>query len=139
MNLFKRICWLLFITISVFAFKSCSFEGLKLHEKILTNNEIGKDSIVKAFYYYDGPLGATVPNVLWIRLCIKNDSVIIGKIKDFSFDDSVNIMKIDSSNLKVRLIYTGVFKGHSDYIVNLNFRIMPNDGSPYNERLMGPN
>ena len=86
-------------------------------------------------YTIGNEIGATTPDVTWIRKIPKNgDSYLIGKIKAVFEGDNVIISQLNDSIIKIRFIDTVIGKKQfKDYIVNLNKNIKPNDGSPYIE------
>ncbi len=83
--------------------------------------------------YYVG-YGATTSDVIWIAKINNNKRNIVGKIKDFDFTFKINLNQINDSIIRLRFTDTTNFTGiYNDFFINLNNRIEPNDGSPYNE------
>jgi hypothetical protein len=80
-------------------------------------------------------LGATIPDVTWIRKVLKNgDSYFIGKIKAVFAGDKVTISQLSNTIIKIRFTDTTIWKGQfRDFTINLNKRIELNDDSPYSE------
>lgn len=86
-------------------------------------------------YSIGSALGATTPDVTWIKKIKKNgDGYLVGKIKAVFDHDRINIFQINDTIIKIRFTDTTMWKGQfRDYIVNINKRIELNDNSSYIE------
>ncbi len=108
----------------IFFLNGCGFESnlIKVGKKTLN------DKSVIELYYFGG--GATAPDVVWVKKMVKNDQWYIGKIKWYCPDGyETNIWQINDTLIKIRFIDTSTWKGtHTDFIINTNNRIEPNDG-----------
>ena len=77
--------------------------------------------------------GATTPNVVLVTKKSKNNKEsTIGKILNYDSKNIVTIKEIDSRYINVRLTDTSYSERLSnDFLIDLNNKIEPNDGSPY--------
>ena len=80
-----------------------------------------------------GYLGATTPNVTWIKIKERNGKEQqVGKINRFLDMGTISFEPINDSLISLQYI-DSILHYKSKYIININKRIYPNDGSPYLE------
>ena len=123
----KRILMRYFVPlIAAFIFSSCS----DTDDFTLVGQATINDNDHIELLYRGG--GATAPDIIWVQKTSNNQKNFIGKIKWFQGGYESKIWQINDSIIKVRLTDTLIFKGKfRDFTLNLNNRILPNDGSMF--------
>ncbi|MEP6466699.1 MAG: hypothetical protein ABJB05_10360 [Parafilimonas sp.] len=106
---------------------------------LLFNNEklmlkkILKNGDAIELYYSGG--GATAPDIIWIKKVSNKNrhTTIIGKIKDFTDSDKVDVKEVDSNHISLKFT-TVDFPDHSViFFVDLNNQIERNATSSFNQ------
>jgi hypothetical protein len=108
---------------------------IKDHEKIviLANYQLKNGAILNLQEKTGGYLGATTPNVTWINKTEKNGQELqVGKIKQLLDMGEISFEPVNDSLIKL-LYVDSIWHHTSIYIINVNQRIYPNDGSAYLE------
>lgn len=84
--------------------------------------------------YYSGG-GATAPDIIWVKKITKDgQEVLVGKIKDFTNSDKVDIREVDNNHISLNFINEKDFLGHPVvFLINLNDKKERNATSSFNQ------
>lgn len=112
----------------ILLFSSCF---LLNNEKFMLKKVLSNGTTIELDYSGGG---ATAPDIIWVKKVTKDgEKIRIGKIKDFTNLDKVDISQIDSNHIALKFVTTD-FSNHAVvFIIDLNSRIERNDGSPFNQ------
>lgn len=117
----KYIFFLLLIT-------SCS---LFINEKLIFRKILNNGTVLE-LYYTGG--GATDSDIIWIKKVTKDGrKTRIGKIKDFTVSDKVNVIEVDSNHVALSFVVSYFPQHPVIFLIDLNNKIERNDGSPFNK------
>lgn len=99
----------------------------------LAQHRLNDGSLLQLEIKTDSYLGATTPDVTWINRIEKDgQKVQVGKIKQWLNEGTIRFSPLNDSLITVHYA-DSVRYSTADYIININQRIHPNDGSPYIE------
>jgi hypothetical protein len=123
--------YLIYSILLLFSIGNCG-QGTE-KEITMIHYQLINGEAIEVEYITRNDLGATTPNVMWIKRLSPNNKIkLVGKIQTIFDQDSVSIYQLNDSLIKLRFTDTAVAKGKSkDFIININKSVEPNDGSSY--------